>query len=236
MARDHWRSFREFYAATSCLTWTARLGGSQIPHSRPVEEARDDAVFADLEDGAEVAGNHGGGCAGAFSGSGVREQIGTGQRVQIVTQDRAEGEQTAARIRYQGTVQACQGLEHGGVKLGDRSSPSQVVKRTFGQRIGERVARELSHLARARPGMGRLGLDSWTDDGKQRRWETLIGRGGGIARIHPGVAFKIEFEHVMRSNEPADGPRGVCNNHEQPSLTLLGKVERGLEQHAPGGD
>ena len=68
----------------------------QIPHPLPVEEARDDAVLADLQDRAELAGGQRGGGAGAFDDGGGRGGVRAEQGMGVVAEDGAEGQQPAA--------------------------------------------------------------------------------------------------------------------------------------------
>ena len=68
-----------------CVTRLARL---QIPHSRTVEETRNDAVLADLEDRAEAAGDECGGGAGTFGHGGSRSESGP-EGMGVMPEDRA---------------------------------------------------------------------------------------------------------------------------------------------------
>src|SRR5208337_2957138 len=202
---------------------------SQIPHARPVEEARDAAVFADLEDGAEVAGDEGGGGAVAFGEGGGRAEIGAGEGVHIVAQNRAEGEQPAVGIGDEGAVQTGQGLEHGGVELGHRTTTGQVMDRPLGQGLDERRDRDVTGVTRSSLAGGSLLLCQAEERKRSRRRFSIdrVCKGGGSR-----LGVELELEHIVRSNQPADCPRGVGDDNKQASLTLLGKVERRLKEHA----
>ena len=63
------------------------------PTPRAVEETRNDAVLADLEDRAEAAGDECGGGAGTFGHGGSRCGIGAGQGMGVMPEDRTESEQ-----------------------------------------------------------------------------------------------------------------------------------------------
>src|SRR5438128_1711342 len=83
----------------------------QVPDAGTVEEAGDDSVFADLEDGSEPAGDEG--CRGAGPFGGDRPGEGGG----IVAEDGAEGEQPPGAVGRQRAVEPGQGLEDGRVEV-----------------------------------------------------------------------------------------------------------------------
>src|SRR4051812_21142442 len=80
---------------------------SEIPRPRAVEEAGDDAVLADLQDGSELAGDERRGGPGAFGGDRGGEAGG------VVAEDGAEGEEPAGAVGCQGAVESGEGLEDG---------------------------------------------------------------------------------------------------------------------------
>ena len=108
--------------------------GSEVPDAGPVEEAGDDAVLADLEDGAEVAGDECGGGPGPFGGGGTG-----GERRGVVAEDRPEGEQPAGSIGRQGAIEAGQGFEDAGVELRHVPVAREVVQGTLGGGLADRV-------------------------------------------------------------------------------------------------
>ena len=64
------------------------------------------------------------------------DAVGAGQRVGVVAEDGAEGQQAAGQVGHEGAVEAGEGFEDGGVELGHVAAAGEVVDRTLGQGLG----------------------------------------------------------------------------------------------------
>src|SRR6478735_12384317 len=99
----------------------ANLLPSDVPHPLAIEE-RDDAILADLEDGAEPAGRKSSRCTCAFDNLAAVGQI-LGWKV---AENRASSQQLPLPGDDRGAVERGQRGEHAGVEVHDRPALQQM--------------------------------------------------------------------------------------------------------------
>src|SRR5579864_4765979 len=127
MGRGTGRTIRRvpLYGSRGYLTETCNSQTqirSEVPDEVSVQEAGDQAVFAHLQDRAEVAGSHGSGRACPLGGGQV------GQIRGIVAEDGSKGDQSAGRVSHERSVDAGQRFQNGRIETSHAPATGQVVQ------------------------------------------------------------------------------------------------------------